>query len=188
MPFPKNVVLHFPAEVYKTQGVTEVAPQLLGALDAHRIAAVQFPRNGRVRVTAKTSEYRDELLEVSTFLYGDVPIPVTAADQHIRPVFVRDLPVELSNDDVKCQCFLRDFPSIANGTRRLVMSFRGCLPSSVSVLDFPARVFHPGQPVQCTICHESGHLPRACPFSGLCLRCKQPGHVARNCTQAWGPV
>ena len=199
MPFPKSVVLHFPAEVHKTQGMTEVAPQLLGALDAHRIAAVQFLRNCRVRVTPKTSEYRDELLEGSTFLYGVVPIPVTAADQHIRPVFVRDLPAELSDDDVKCafesfgvvhsvhQCFFRDFPSIANGTRRLVMSFRGCLPSSVSVLDFPARVFHPGQPVQCTICHESGHLPRACPFSSLCLRCKQPGHLARNCTQAWGP-
>ena len=179
--------------------MTEVARQLLRALDAHRIAAVQFLRNGRVRVTAKTSEYRNELLEGSTFLYGDVSIPVTAADLHIRPVFVRDLPAELSDDVVKCafesfgvvysvhQCLFRDFPSIANCTHRLAMSFRGCLPSSVSVLDFPARVFYPGQPVQCTICHVSGHLPRACPFSGLCLRCKQPGHVARNCTQAWGP-
>ena len=138
MPFSKSVVLHFPAEVHKTQGVTEVVPQLLGDLDAHRIAAVQFLRNGRVRVTAKTSEYRDELLEGSTFLYGDVPIPVTAADQHIRPVFVRDLPVELSDDDVKCafesfgvvrsvhQCFFRVFPSIANGTRRLFISFVQC--------------------------------------------------------------
>ena len=200
MPFPKSVVLHFPAEIHKTQGVTDVAPQLLRALDAQKIEAVQFLRNGRVRVAAKTAEYRDELLEGSTFLYGDVSVPVTAADQYIRPVFVRDLPVELSDDDVKCafesfgvvhsvhQCFFRDFPSIANGTRRLVVSFRGSLPSSVSVLDFPARVFHPGQPVQCTICHESGHLSRACPFSGLCLRCKRPGHMARNCTQAWSPV
>ena len=45
MPFPKSVVLHFPAEVHKTQGVTEVARKLLGALDAHRIVAVQFLRN-----------------------------------------------------------------------------------------------------------------------------------------------
>ena len=67
------------------------------------------------------------------------------------------------------------------------MSFRGSIPSSVSVAEFPVRVFYAGQPVTCTICHESGHLPRACPFSGLCLRFKQPGHVARNCTQAWGP-
>ena len=198
MPFPKSVVLHFPAKIHKTQGVSDVAPQLLRALDAHKIEAVQFLRSGRVRVTAKTAELRDELLEGSTLLYGDVSVPVTAADQHIYPVFVHDLPVELSDDDVKCafksfgvvhsvhQCFFRDFPSITNGTRRLIMSFRGSLPSSVSVLDFPARVFHPGQPVQCTVCHMSGHQSRACPFSGLCLRCKQPGHVAPNCTRAWG--
>ena len=85
------------------------------------------------------------------------------------------------------QCFFRDFPSVANGTRRLVLSFRDSIPSSVSVSDFPVRVFHAGQPVFCSICHESGHLPRECPFSGLCLRCKQPGHMARHCTQPWGP-
>ena len=67
------------------------------------------------------------------------------------------------------------------------MSFRNPIPSSVSVGEYPVRVWYAGQPVVCTICHESGHLTRACPFSGLCLRCKQPGHVARKCTQPWGP-
>ena len=146
MPFARSVVLHFPAEIHRAQGVSEVAPQLLQALDVEKIAAVQFLKNGQVRVTCKTAEYRDV---------------------H--------------------QCFFRDFPSVANGTRRLVMSFRGSIPSSVSVADFPVRVFHAGQPVVCSICHESGHLPRDCPFSGLCLRCKQPGHMARHCIQPWGP-
>ena len=199
MPFARSVVLHFPAEIHRAQGVSEVAPQLLQALDVEKIAAVQFLKNGQVRVTCKTAEYRDGLLEGSTFLFGDVPIPVTAADQPIRSVFVRDLPFEVPDCDVKSafesfgvvlsihQCFFRDFPSVANGTRRLVMSFRGSIPSSVSVADFPVRVFHAGQPVICSICHESGHLPRDCPFSGLCLRCKQPGHMARECTQPWGP-
>ena len=36
-------------------------------------------------------------------------------------------------------------------------------------------------------CREPGHLPQVCPFSGRCLRCKQPGHRARDCKQAWGP-
>ena len=183
----------------KNLGISEVAPQLLRALDAEMIDAVQFLKSGRVRVTCKTAEYRDDLLEGSTFLFGDVPILVTAADQNIRFVFVRDLPFEVPDDDVKSvferfgvvhsmsPCFFRDFPSVSNGTRRLVMSLREAIPSSVSVADFPVRVFHAGQPVICSVCHESGHLPRACPFSGLCLRCKQPGHVARNCTQAWGP-
>ena len=162
MPFARSVVLHFPAEIHRAQGVSEVAPQLLQALDVEKIAAVQFLKNGQVRVTCKTAEYRDDLLEGSTFLFGDVPIPVTAADQPIRSVFVRDLPFEVPDCDVKSafesfgvvlsvhQCFFRDFPSVANGTRRLVMSFRGSIPSSVSVA-FPCtcvscwstcRLFH----------------------------------------------
>ena len=193
------MVSHFPAEIHRAQGVSEVSPQLLQALDVEKMAAVQFLKNGQVRVTCKTAEYRDDLFEGSTFLFGDVSIPVTAADQPNRSVFVRDLPFEVPDCDVKSafesfgvvlsvhQCFFRDFPSVANGTRRLVMSFRGSIPSSVSVADFPVRVFHAGQPVFCSICHKSGHLPRDCPFSGLCLRCKQPGHMARHCTQSWGP-
>ena len=175
MPFPKSVVLHFPAEIHRTQGVSEVAPQLLRALHDQKIAAVQFLRNCRIRVTTKTSDYRDELLGGSTFLFGNVPIPFTAADQPFRSVFVRDLPVEVPDDDVKSvfesfgvvhsvhPCFFREFTFVANGTRPLVMSFCGSIPSSVSVFDFPVRVFHASQPVACSICHESGHLLRDCP-------------------------
>ena len=77
----------------------------------------------------------------------------------------------------------KDFPELRNGNRLLLMSVSNPIPSSFNVLGF---VWHPGQPVQCTICKESGHLPRACPFSGLCRRCKKPGHVARECGQAGG--
>ena len=47
-------------------------------------------------MTCKTAEYWDDLLEGSTLLFGEVPIPVTAADQAIRFVFVRDLLFEVS--------------------------------------------------------------------------------------------
>ena len=88
----------------------------------------------RLKNKKKTSEYRDDLLEGSSFLFGDVPIPVTAADQSIRTVYVRYLPFEVTDCVVKSAfesfgvvhsvhpCFFRDFPSVVNGTRRLVMS------------------------------------------------------------------
>ena len=176
MPFARSVVLHFPAEIHRTQGVSEVAPPLAKALDVEKIAAVQFLKTGQVLITCKTAEYKDDLLKGSTFLFGDVPIPVTAADQPIRSVFVHDLPFEVPDCDVKSafksfgvvfsvhQCFFRDFLSVANDTRRLVISCLGSIPSSVSVADFPVRVFHAGQPAICSICHESGHLTRDCPL------------------------
>ena len=64
------------------------------------------------------------------------------------------------------------------------MSVCNPIPSSINVLGFACRAWHPGQPVHCTICKESGHSPGTCPLSGLCRRCKQPGHVARECGQA----
>ena len=68
MAFGRSVVLHFSQEIQKNLGISEVAPQLLRALDAEMIDAVQFLKSGRVRVTCKTAEYRDELLEGSTSL------------------------------------------------------------------------------------------------------------------------
>ena len=31
-------------------------------------------------------------------------------------------------------------------------------------------------------------IAQSCPLSGLCRRCRQPGHKARECTRAWDPV
>ena len=186
-------MLYFPEEIYKFVGVAEIAPHLLKALGPEKVSAVQFLREGRVRVTTKTVAYRDELLRGSVFRYGDVEVPVSAADALFLPVYVRDLPFEVSDADVVSAfrsfgvvlsirpCFFKDFPSVANGTRVLRMSFTDPLPSSLHVASCPARVWHPGQPPFCTVCRESGHVPRDCRYSGLCLKCRQPGHVSRNC-------
>ena len=187
MAFPLSALLHFPATVYSSTGSTEIAPQLLRSLGPEKLSALQFLKNGKVRVTFKSSDCRDEFLRKSSFPYGDVSVPVTASDVAVRSVFVRDLPVEVADADV--QAVFESF--VANGTRILLMSFdesTQSIPSSLSVSNFPVRVWHPGQPVICSICREPGHLPQVCPFSGRCLRCKQPGHRARDCKQAWGPL
>ena len=99
------------------------------------------------------------------FLFGNAPIPVTA-DQPLRSVFVRDLPVEVPDADVKSvfesfgvvhsvhPCFFREFPSVANGTRRLVTSFRRLCPCLTSLCVFSIlvsllRVLSVMNPVTC---------------------------------------
>ena len=195
--FPLSVILHFPSEVYLSRGVGDLCPLLVRALLASKISALQFLRGGRVRVTFREPAFREELLSNDLF-FEDRLIPVTPAGVHVVTVYVRDLPVELSNDSVKSACstygevysvrhgFFKDFPDLQNGNRLILMSISNSIPSLLNVLGFVCRAWHPGQPVYCTICKESGHPPRTCPLSGLCRRCKQPGHVARECRQGRG--
>ena len=82
--------------------------------------------------------------------------------------------------------YRKEFPTICTGTRTVLMSVQVPVPSTVNVLSFEYRVWYPGQTLLCCICQEPGHLPRACPLSGLCRRCKQPGHKAGECPHGRG--
>ena len=130
-------------------------------------------------------------------MFEDRKIPVTPAGVHVVTVYLCDLPVELSVETVKSAFsygevysgrhgFFKDFPALQNGNCQILMSVSNPIPSSLNVLGFVCRAWHPGQPVHCTICKESGHSPRTCPLLGLCRRCKQPGHVAGECGQGRG--
>ena len=166
MNFPRSVVLHSREEVYKFTGFSEIAPHLLQGLDPEKVSALQFLKNGSACVSLKTATYMEELLRESSFLYNDIAVPVTAADTVFHP------------------SYYQAFPSVGNGTHILHMSFQVPLPSSLNVAEYPVRVWHLGQHVVCSMCRESGHLPWACPYSRLCLKCKQPGHAVKDCARA----
>ena len=195
--FPLSVILHFPPEVYLSRGVGDLCPLLVRAWHVRKISALQFLRGGRVRVTVREPAFREELLS-SDFVFEGRKIPVTPAGVHTTTVYVRDLPVELSDESVKSalsvygdvysvrHAYFKDFPELRNGNRLLLMSVSTPIPSSLNVLGFVCRTWYSGQPVRCSICKEPDHLPQTCPLSGLCRRCKQPGHVARECARAWG--
>lgn len=176
--FKLSVILHFPPEVYLSRGVGDLCLLLVRALHESKISALQFLRGGRVRVTVRSAAYRVELLS-SDFLFEDTPIPVTPADRPTCSVYLLDLPVEISDPSVRtrfeafgdvfsvCAAVFKDFSSIRNGTRILLMSVKQSIPSSLNVLGFMCRTWYPGQPVYCSICRQPGHLSRACPLPAL---------------------
>lgn len=51
----------------------------------------------------------------------------------------------------------------------------------VRITDHDCRVWCAGQSPQCSSYRSSGHWA----LSGLCRPCRQPGHLARKCRQAW---
>ena len=171
--FNLSVVSHFPPEMYLRRGVGELAPLLVRAMNEKEISALQFLRGGLARVTLRSSAYREELLS-SDFMFEDILIPVTPADRQTTSVYLRDLPVEIADDSVRSafkvfgdifsvrSTVYKDFPSIRNGTCVQLMSVKQPIPSSLNVLGFVCRTWYPGQPAFCTICRQSGHLPRAC--------------------------
>ena len=193
--FPRSILLHFPSEINLRRSVGELFPLLVRALYEKEIVAMQFLRGGRVRVTVRSEAYREDLLS-SEFRYEDTVVPVTPADCVAKSVYVRDLPFEVSDKSIVSvfstygkvysvkSVYHKEFPSICTGTRTVLMSVNDSVPSIVNVNGFECRVWYPGQPAFCSVCRSSGHLPRACPLSGLCRCCKQPGHVARECVQA----
>ena len=196
---PNSVVLHFPDSVYANCGSSEVLPRLLEAVDAEKVTSMQFLRGGRVRLTFKDQASCDDLISTG-LVFDDVHVRVVRADLRFRSVYVRDLPFEVPDDDVKTlyesygdvrsvrRSTFANFPAIYNGNRVVELAVDLDIPYFVTIGDFSCRAWYPGQPVHCTICREVSDRGPSCPLSGLCRRCLRPGHMARECRQPWGAI
>ena len=195
--YPRSVVVQFQEDIYKNVGATEILPHLMKCLDANKNLAVQFLRAGKVRLTFEDPEVCSAVLRSGLELEG-LSVQLMPADDRLRCVNLRDLPVEVDNDVVSSflsrygevpsvdHCYFDDFPSLCNGNRLVKILLAQDIPSFVRVENCECRVWYSRQLRQCSIGHEFGHRAPACQLSGLCRRCRQPGHVARECTQAWG--
>ena len=130
-----------------------------------------------------------------------ISVQLTPADDRFRSVYLRDLLLKLitlsslpSSQDMGGRggfCPLTTFISMTfrhcNGNRLVKIPLAQDIPSFIRVESCECRVWYPRQPPQCSICREFGHRALTCPLSSLCRCCRQPGHVARECTQAWAP-
>ena len=142
---------------------------------------------------------RDHYL-VEGLRFGDLDIPVTKDGQKVTVLHIRDLPYEVSSDDLVDffsnygevltveRSVAVNFPALCNGNRILKLILNEELPYFLSVCGFQCRVWYRGQPLQCLVCRQRGHRAQSCPLSGRCRYCHQVGHMARDCAQAWDPT
>ena len=191
---PCTLVLQFPAEVYRSSGESVVLPELLKSVDVPKVRCVQFIRNGLVRVTYNDATTCDAAMSGGITFRGQ-RLPVSPVSARSRLVYVRDLPAEVPNPFVKSAlCSYGTvhevsamehlgYPGLLNGTRLVKITLESDIPSSVRIRGFDCRVWYRGQPQACPICHSYRHRVKECPLNGLCRRCHQAGHVARECRE-----
>ena len=195
---PCTLVLQFPAEVYRSSGESVVLPELLKSVDLSKVRCVQFIRNGLVRVTYNDATTCDAAMSGGITFRGQ-RLPVSPVSARSRLVYVRDLPAEVSNPFVKAAlCSYgtvhevtamehSGYPGLLNGTRLVKVTLESDIPSTVHIRGFDCRVWYQGQPQACAVCRSYRHRVRECPLNGLCRRCHQAGHVARECREPRRP-
>ena len=194
---PNSLVAFFPASIYRSCGTSTVLAGLLHTVDRDKLSAVQFLRNGAVRLTYKSSDDCESAVS-SGIQYGNVPLRVVAMEPKSRLIYLRDCPVEVPDSAVSgffssfgeihsiTHSEYQGMPGLRDGTRIVKMTLTKDVPGSVRVASFDCRVWYRRQPPSCAICKKLGHYSKACHLNGLCRRCLRPGHVARECRNAWG--
>ena len=190
---PRKLVVQFPSEVYRSTGSSQGLPELAKSLDLPNVRGIQFLPNGVVRVTYKEPAQCDAALACGIRFRG-APLRIAPVDSRTRLVYVRYLPVEVPDDGLKVflrafgvvhSCAMQTYPGmrdVSTGTRVVKVTLAKDLPSSARVSGFDVRLWYQGQPQVCPVCRSYGHRVKDCPFNGLCRRCSQPGHMARQCS------
>ncbi|KAJ7372462.1 hypothetical protein OS493_018969 [Desmophyllum pertusum] len=193
---PNSLIAFFPRAVYESVGSTLVLPELLQSVSRGELSTVQFLRNGAVRLTFKTAVACDAVVASGIHVHGH-DLRVVSVETKSRLIYLRDCPAEVPNSAVSgffasygevhsISLSEHDgFPGLRDGTRIVKMSLTKDVPSVARIAGFDCRVWYRRQPAFCTICKKLGHRGKGCPLNGLCRRCEKPGHVARECRNAW---
>ena len=173
--------------------------QLLEILNPEDLRCAQFLCGGRVRLSFREKSVRYHLLSEG-LSFGDEDLPVTRHAEKLTVVYVRDLPYEVSSGDVLGffgtfgevltveRSVSPDSPSLCTGNLIVKIVLQKSMPYFMTIFGVKCRVWYREQPSQCFVCRRFNHRVQSYPLSGLCRRCRRPGHKARECTQAWDPV
>ena len=107
--------------------------------------------------------------------------PSEAFDCHVEKVLMGFATVK----GVKRQHWV-GLPDVQTGTRLVDIFLDKHVPHNLVIGGFNCKMWYRGQPVTLDLCGEIGHVLSQCPIRGKCRRCREPGHLARDCNRpAW---
>lgn len=150
---------------------------LLERLDADKLKSSPCSLWRVLRLTFRDSGTCDDVLEKGLDFDGAL-LRLLLAYSSLRTVFLRDLPVEISDADQLSTVIAMLFRPCKNGNCVVKILPSKDIPGFVQIDGFDCLVWYSRQAPRCAVCFESVHCSLACPPSG---------HMARECVRSWGP-
>ena len=180
--------------------INSIASKICEEFSDGDVLSVQFMPSRSVRVTFKDESIKFAVLNNECLSVDSVQCPVRGGGPRPENVLVFRYPFEaelsalkdvMSHYGVVHDIHRRSWlhlNNVADGSVVVRMTRSHPVPRTVNVNDYYCKAWYKGMPMKCDIC-EGSHKAQDCPYKGLCMRCRQPGHVQRDCTNApnaWG--
>ena len=197
--FVRTVVLDVSAFAAEIK-VDEIASKICAYFEEGDVVSVQFMPARAVRVTFSSEALKRVVLNSPSLTVDGIDCPVRGGGPRSENVLIYRYPYEADVNDLKTK--LSQFGVVhdvkyrawshLNGVMdgcRVVRMTRSCdIPRTILINGLQCKAWYRGMPVTCDIC-EGSHKAQDCPFKGVCMHCRQPGHVRLFCPNppnAWG--
>ena len=169
-------VVHIPSRLVKNSKIPQLRKELINAVGARKVAAVQALSPIKYHIQYKRSSDR-HAAEINGIAFRGVQLTPLPAYEEVKSVFVEKAPLHMQ-DNYLYQALapygcvigvqhltIKEFPSVRSGTRRVSMVVTKAIPRTINIGGFPVTFNYRGQPTQCFVCQEVGHASKDCPKS-----------------------
>ena len=185
-----------------TVKVEDIASKIVEFFGSDNVLSVQFMPGRAIRVTFDNKSFAATIVRESSVTVDNVVCYVRGGGPRPEKVLVFRYPFEADSaplrkelskygevHDIRFRAWTH-LDNVMDGARVVRMTRSGPIPRSLHVNDHLCKAWYRGMPISCDIC-EGSHKAQNCPFKGKCMRCRQEGHMQRDCPNApnaWGTV